>query len=79
MLCPKNKRKTAIALVQDVEAKDIAKSQLDEFKASDWWTMAFEDLDRVATSSLKSVLGKMEQFKSSMAENLSPTELKNVN
>lgn len=61
------------------QAQDTSKLAFEKFKGTDEWIMAFEDLDRISTESLNSIISKMENFKRTAAKDLAPTEMKELN
>lgn len=70
------KKQELTTAVNKKEEQDISKLSFDEFKKTDTWIKSFEDLDRLAKSSLESILVELEKFKKGAGANLDPTELK---
>lgn len=65
-------------LVNREETEKVASVEMGELKGSEIWQMAFEDMDRIATDSLNHIIKKMEEFKKSQGESLSPSEFKEL-
>lgn len=51
------------ASVEQVDIKNKAKIEWDNFKDSDYYTMMFEDMDRVSTRAIRSILAQLDLLK----------------
>lgn len=64
--------------IDNKEAKEIAKTELEEFQKSADWILATGDLATMATSSLKLLIKEIENYKKK-AKNLDPKDIKKLN
>ena len=62
-------------LIQQKEKEQLANS-FEELKGSPEYIRAFEDLKNTSSETLNALLAKMEEVKSSAAENLNPEDLR---
>lgn len=63
------------AAIERKKEEDKSKLAFEEFKSTDEWIKAFEDLDRISTYSIKSMISKLKEFKNSQKD-FSPTEMR---
>lgn len=56
----------------------LASLDFDRFKESDTWIMAFEDIDRLSTSVIESIISDLEKFKASSGKSLPVNEFKEL-
>lgn len=57
--------------------KELDKQAWEGFKEGNFYTQMFEDLEKVSTSSLKIMMQKLEEYKTSL-KNLDPSQLKDI-
>ncbi len=57
--------------------QEKAKVEFEKFKDTDEWIMAFEDMDRLSSRAINSILEKLTKFKDEQKD-LSPTEIREV-
>lgn len=60
------------------QSKELAKIEYETFKDSDLYSNLFDNLDNVSTTTLNNIKKKLEELKSSIGENLDPTQLKDL-
>lgn len=60
------------------ERQDLAKNAFDQFKDTDMYRKAFEDLGNVAGTTLDYLIQKLEQFAKEAGKDLSVTDFKNL-
>lgn len=65
--------------IDKAEAEDKSKLELDFFKESGDWELAFSNLDYLAQSTIQRLIKNLEEFKKAKADTLQPTELKELN
>ena len=56
----------------------LASLDFEIFKESDTWIMAFEDIDRLSTSVIESIISDLEKFKASAGKSLPVNEFKEL-
>ena len=56
----------------------LASLDFDRFKESETWIMAFEDIDRLSTSVIESIISDLEKFKASAGKSLPINEFKEL-
>jgi hypothetical protein len=56
----------------------LASLDFERFKESDTWVMAFEDIDRLSTSVIESIISDLEKFKASAGKSLPINEFKEL-
>lgn len=74
----KEQKDEFIASSQQKEGREIAAIDVEELKATYEWTKAFEDLDRVGSTTLENLRQRIEQLINLQRENLTPEQLKTL-
>lgn len=62
--------------VNKKEKTETAKVSFEEFKGSDTWIQAFDELGNVSAATLNAMMQKMEQFRTTAGKDLDPTQLR---
>lgn len=65
--------------IEKAEAKEKSELELDFFKESGDWGLAFSNLEYLGQSTIERLIQSLEEFKKAKAETLQPTELKELN
>ncbi len=65
--------------IDEAEAKEKSKLELDFFKESGDWELAFSNLDYLAQSTIERLIKNLEEFKKAKADTLQSTELTELN
>ncbi|MBP6064087.1 MAG: hypothetical protein KA467_01275, partial [Bacteroidales bacterium] len=68
----------AIKEAQKRTEEAIASLNFEEFKGTDSWIKAFEDIDRLSTDAINNIISDLENFKSSAGKNLKVDEFKEL-
>lgn len=62
--------------VNKKEKTETAKVSFEEFKGSDTWIQAFDELGNASAATLNAMMQKMEQFRTTAGKDLDPTQLR---
>lgn len=65
--------------IDNAEKKEKSELELDIFKQSGDWELAFGELEYLGSSTINRLIKRMEEFKKAKGETLQPTEIKELN